>query len=108
MCYLQREQDASPEPEGARVPPRNAASRPRWAAAAGMALIASLAAAALVASPPARAPEPVKQATGLVPIATQTRTPSGTVDRMALPGDDDVPTSTGASNARVGHCHESL
>jgi hypothetical protein len=108
MCYLQREQDAYPEPGPARVPPRNAASRPRWAAAAGMALVASLAAAALVASPPAQAPEPVKQATGLVPIATQARTPAGTVERMALPADDDVPQSTAASNGRVGHCHESL
>lgn len=106
MCYLQREPHAFPEPERAGAPPRNATVRPRWVAAAGMALAAALAAAALVASPPARAPEPMTQATGLVPVARQAGT--GGVERTALPADDDVPTSAGNSGAANRHCHESL
>ena len=106
MCYLQREPHAFPEPEGAGVPPRNATVRPRWVAAAGMALAAAFAAAALVASPPAQAPEPVKQATGLVPVAKQAG--MGSVERTALPADDDVPTSAGNTGAGARHCHETL
>ena len=106
MCYLQREPHAFPEPERAGAPPRNAIVRPRWVAAAGMALAAALAAAALVASPPAQAPEPLKQATGLLPIARPAGT--GSVERTALPADDDVPTSVGNAGAGARHCHESL
>jgi hypothetical protein len=71
-----------------------------------MVLAAAVAAAALVASPPARPPEPMQQATALVPVARQAET--GSVERTALPADDDVPTSVGNSSAVNRHCHESL
>ena len=110
MCYLLREPDASLQ-SSETAPARPGPSvRPRWVAAAGMALAATVAVAALVTTPPAQAPQPVKQATGLVPVANRTTValPTSDVQRTALPADDDVPTSSGTMRAGIGHCHEGL
>ena len=108
MCYLLREPDVSPEPGRSAVPPLAGPLRPRWVAAAGMALAATIAVAAMVAAPPAQAPEPVRQATGLVATGMDSSPATASVERTALPADDDVPTSAGTRQAAMGHCHEVL
>ena len=110
MCILLREPNASAQPEAQGSPPKPGTLRPRWLAAAGLALAATVAVAALVTAPPAQAPEPVRQATGIVPVVSRAdATPaSDGMTRAALPADDDVPTSTGPMKAGIGHCHDSL
>ena len=110
MCYLLREPNTSPRPEPQGTPARPGTLRPRWVAAAGLALAATVAVAALVTAPPAQAPEPVRQATGLVPVVNRAdaRPASDAMTRTALPADDDVPAGTGPVKAGIGHCHDSL
>lgn len=109
MCHLLREPHACVQPEAPSAAPRGPL-RPRWVAAAGLALAATVAIAALVAAPPAMAPEPVRQATGLVPVASRAdMTPvGGGIERTALPADDDAPGGTGTLKARMGHCQEGM
>ena len=111
MCYLGREQNAH-EPAATALPaPGPDRVRPRWAGIAAFGVIGSLALAALVApSPTAKVPD-VQARGAAVPMAARatTVTAPGTLEKIALPADDGVPTSsTDTMKAGIGPCHHDL
>jgi hypothetical protein len=110
MCYRIRQQQTEAQPSGTTPPLNLERLRPRWIAAAGAAMIAGLAVAALVVPPSspqlvdvkeAGAPAPVAMVTTAVPVAAGT--PEG-----SLPADDGVPSASDVAKSDLGHCHHGL
>lgn len=105
MCYLVRHHPA--ETAGARATPPGSseASRPRWAAAGALALMAGLAVAAF--APPAGTDS--AQAAAAPVAAAAPPVPAGAVvEQVTLGADDGVPSGGEQAKASSGHCHESL
>jgi hypothetical protein len=111
MCYLAREQQAH-EPAATAVPsPGPDRVRPRWAGVLAFGVIGGIAMAALVApSPTAKVPD-VQARGAAFPVAAQAATvpAAGTLEKVTLPADDGVPTSTSDTmKAGIGPCHHDL
>lgn len=110
MCYLVRHHPA--ETSGARATPPTGSevSRPRWAAAGAVALMAGLAVAAF--APPAgtdSVPMAAQPAAAAPIVEAAAPVPAGTVvEQVTLGADDGVPSGGDLAKARSGHCHESL
>lgn len=115
MCYLVRQQHASPEPAGTPPLTGGDGARHRWVGAAAAIGIAGVALAAALVAPPATAPslDSVTRAAP-APVATPASTRADIVPAAAsttqrsLPADDDVPTVTGSTKAGYGGCSHGL
>lgn len=109
MCYMVRQQQQATQ-AGAGTTPPSIELRPRWLAAAGAALIASFAVAALVVPSGTSSRADVRDTAAPLPVASRTAaTPAGPVlEQTSLSVDDDVPTAPGASRAGAGNCHHGL
>jgi hypothetical protein len=104
MCYLVREPSVPTEAGRLETPPKVGLPGRRWLVA-GAALAGTIAMAALVS--PAEAPQ-VREATPVATAAGSAEAGGGGMTRTALPADDDVPTASGGTPARLGHCHEGM
>lgn len=111
MCYLVRDRQAAPGPEGA-LPSGGTPPKSRWAAAGAAALVGGLALAAVLApsgTDPGRPQAQQQRAAPVQPAAAQ-ETATGqpvVLERMTLGIDDDAYAATDSAKAKAS-CSESL
>ena len=113
MCYLVRQLPSELPAGETAAPPSLPGVRPRWAGAAGLALVAGVALAAALASPKAGSDRLDSASSGApAPVATRaSQLPAtGGIGQTALPMDDGVPTAadSGSGRAAFGPCHHGL
>jgi hypothetical protein len=117
MCYLVRQQQ--PEEERAGTPPLSSPERlrPRLIGAGAAALIGSLAVAAALVVPPPKPPVSEAKSVGAAAPAAVKSMPSnpgvnvtaeGGIERISMPGDDEVPTRSDFVKSGLSHCDHDL
>lgn len=111
MCYLIREQRAGAVHGGDTAVPQNLdRMRPRWAGAVAVALIGSLAVAAIVAPPAVSPLLSAKDSAAPAPLAASAvAAPTESAFRQSsTPVDDGVPTAPDTAKAGMGNCSHAL
>lgn len=111
MCYLVRQHPSAAEaPAGATPPKESSGLRPRWVAAAGAALVGTLAFAALLTPAPRPAGVDAREAAAIPPVASKAHLlPVSTGGgQSSLPADDGVPGGQETAKASLGGCHHGL
>lgn len=106
MCHVVGQQYAEPEPRGS-APPALERLRPRWAAAAGAALIGTFALAFVSPSTEPPVPE-AKPATAVTPVVAKSGMGPDRVVEPAAGLDDGVPTVAGKAKAGLGNCSHGM